>query len=116
MKNSTLNWSSLCALSLCSLCLCGSFSSAAPIQSVAAFPPDVQLATARSRQSVVVQATFADGITRDVTADAKLTLTNPSLAKLASNVLTPAGNGSCELKVEYAGQTVSVPVRVKDAA
>ena len=32
------------------------------------FPPDINLSTARDRQSVVVQATFADGITRDVTA------------------------------------------------
>src|SRR6476469_3426727 len=88
---------------------------AAPIQSLGVYPPDVALATARGRQAVVVQATFADGITRDVTADAKLTLTNPALAKLAGNVLTPAGDGACELKVEYAGQTVTVPVTVKDA-
>jgi Protein of unknown function (DUF1549)/Protein of unknown function (DUF1553) len=103
----------LCA-SFVSLCLCGN-SCSAPIQSLAVYPPDVALATARGRQAVVVQATFADGITRDVTADAKLTLTNPALAKLAGNVLTPAGDGACELKVEYAGQTVTVPVTVKDA-
>src|SRR5262245_56011100 len=106
--------STLCA-SFVSLCLCGDVFSA-PIQSLAVFPPDVSLATARGRQSVVVQATFAAGITRDVTADAKLTLTNPALAKLAGNVLTPAGDGSCELKIKYAGQTVSVPVTVKEAA
>jgi hypothetical protein len=93
-----------------------SSSAAAPLQSLAVYPPDVHLATARGRQSVVVQAAFADGITRDVTADAKLTLTNPATARLAGNVLTPAADGSCELKVEYGGQTVSVPVAVKDAA
>src|SRR5947208_3191528 len=34
--------------------------SAAPLQSLAVYPPDVQLATARGRQAVVVQAAFAD--------------------------------------------------------
>src|SRR5947209_10659959 len=32
------------------------------------FPPDVSLWTSRGRQTFVVQATQADGITRDVTA------------------------------------------------
>ena len=58
----------------------------ASLQSLAVYPPDVQINTARGRQTVVVQAAFADGITRDVTADAKLTLTNPALAKIAGSV------------------------------
>ncbi len=98
-----------------SLCHCGSVS-AAELQSVAVYPPDVQLSTARGRQTVIVQAAFADGITRDVTADSKFTVTNPALVKLAGNVLTPAGDGACELKVEFDGKTVTVPVTVKDAA
>ena len=32
------------------------------------FPAEINLTTARDRQSIVVQATYADGITRDVTA------------------------------------------------
>jgi hypothetical protein len=95
---------------------CASSAFSAPVQSLAVFPPDVQLNTARGRQTVVVQAAFADGITRDVTADAKLTLTNPALVKLAGNVITPAADGACELKIEYAGKTLMVPVTVKDAA
>ena len=45
---------------------------------VEVFPPDVTLATNRGRQVFVVQATFADGLTRDVTAEAKSTLANPA--------------------------------------
>jgi hypothetical protein len=89
---------------------------AAPLQSLAVYPPDVQLSTSRARQSVVVQATFADGITRDVTADAKLTLGNPALAKIDGNVLTPTADGSGELKVEFGGKTVTIPLAVKHAA
>ena len=36
------------------------------------FPPEINLTTARDRQSIVVQATYADGITRDVTDEATL--------------------------------------------
>ena len=38
------------------------------------YPADVHLTTVRDRQSVIVQAEFPDGITRDVTAEAKLTV------------------------------------------
>src|SRR5438067_401998 len=109
-------WLSLCFFSLCSLCLCGSFSSAAaPLQSVAVYPPHVRLVTARDRQSFVVQATYADGVTRDVTAEAMIAPSNPALAKRAGNVLTPSADGTCEMTVTFDGQTVKVPVTVKDA-
>ena len=79
-------------------------------------PARRESATSRSRQLFVVQATYADGITRDVTAEAKATLANPALAKLDKNLLTPLADGATELKVEFGGKTVSVPVKVKDAA
>ena len=63
----------------------------------------------------VVQAVYADGITRDVTAETKATLVNPAFAKLDKNVLTPLADGATELKVEYAGKALNVPVKVKDA-
>jgi hypothetical protein len=96
-----------------SLCRCGY---SAPIQNLAVYPPDVLLNSARARQTVVVQAAFADGITRDVTAEAKLTPSNPTLVKLTGNVLTPTADGVCELKVEYGGKAVTIPITVKDAA
>ena len=37
------------------------------IADVRVYPPDVELSTARDRQSMIVQATYADGVTRDVT-------------------------------------------------
>ncbi len=79
------------------------------------FPPDVNLITARGRQAFVVQATYADGITRDVTDQAKASLVNATVARLEKNVLTPAGDGATELKVAFAGRSVVVPVKVRDA-
>ncbi len=86
------------------------------LASLDVYPPDVNLATNRSKQIFVVQAAYADGVTRDVTAEVKAALVNPALAKLDRNLLTPLADGATELKIEYGGKTVSVPVTVKDAA
>jgi hypothetical protein len=83
--------------------------------SLQVFPPDVRLASSRARQVFVVQATYADGITRDVTAQAKATLANPAVARLEKNVLTPLADGATELKVELGGKSAAAPVAVKDA-
>ncbi len=76
----------------------------------------MNLATNRSRQLFVVQAVFADGLTRDATAEAKVTLANPALAKLDKDLLTPLADGTTTLTIEFGGKTVGVPVTVKDAA
>src|SRR5204863_8432579 len=74
---------------------------AAPILKV--FPDSIDLNTARDRQSVVVQLVQDDGITRDVTADAQLTLADANLAKIENkNVLHPAADGSTKLSVKDA--------------
>jgi len=83
-----------------------------PVASLAVFPPEINLETSRDRQSIVVQATYADGITRDVTAEAKVVLGNPSLAKLNGNVLTPSADGNTDLRVDFGGKNVVAPVKV----
>src|SRR4051794_10634265 len=79
-------------------------------------PPDVNLLTARGKQVFVVQATYSDGITRDVTERAKASLANDKLAKLDKNLVTPVADGETKLLVVFGGQKVEVPVKVKDAA
>jgi hypothetical protein len=88
----------------------------APLKiTLAAYPPDIQLTTSRDRQSFIVVATREDGVTLDVTAQAKATLANASLANLAGNTLTPAADGDTTLTLEYNGQTVALPVKVAQA-
>lgn len=96
-------------------CFCSAAQAQAPLASLDVSPPDINLFTARGRQVFVVQATYADGITRDVTAEAKASMVNPTLCKLEQNVLTPLADGATELKVEFGGKAVSIPVKVKDA-
>src|SRR5262245_31489344 len=78
-------------------------------------PPDINLNTSRDRQSFIVQATYADGITRDVTAEAKVSFANPAFVKLDKNVIHPVADGATQMKVEFGGQTLTIPVNVKDA-
>ncbi len=84
--------------------------------SLEVFPADVHLNTVRDRQSFVVQVTFPNGLTQDVTQQAKITLSNEALVKLADNTLHPATDGEGELKVEFAGLSKSVPIKVEQAA
>jgi hypothetical protein len=88
---------------------------AAKLAEIQVSPPDVQLTTARDRQSLVVQARFADGITRDVTTEAKLTLANSALARIDKATLYPLADGATQLTVEHAGLKVTLPVTVKSA-
>ena len=88
----------------------------AALAKIEVFPPDVNLTTAADRQSVVVQATFADGLTRDVTAEATMTPANPALVRRDGGTFYPVADGATTLAVGYGGQTVTVPVAVARAA
>ena len=94
--------------------------SAAPAVPAAAafkvYPAEVNLETARDNQAFVVQVTQPDGVTRDVTAEAQVSIANPALAKIEGNVLTPLADGQTDLVVAHNGQTVNVPLTVKQAA
>jgi hypothetical protein len=89
---------------------------AAESLTIAVYPPDVNLTTARDRQTFVVQATEPNGITRDVTDQAEVIFANPALVKRDGFTLYPAADGETEMTVTFAGQTVKVPVKVQRAA
>src|SRR5689334_3768955 len=91
-------------------------SSEAALTDLRIYPAEVNLHTSRGRQMFVVQATYADGITRDVTTQAKATLASTGLAKLDGNILTPLDDGRTALTVEFGGKKASAPVHVREAA
>lgn len=80
------------------------------------FPADVNLKNRQDHQGIVVQAIYADGITRDVTAEARYVLHDPSLVKFAQFVLTPVADGATELKITFQDRTLAVPVKVENAS
>ncbi len=79
------------------------------------FPTNVVLNNGRDRQGIVVQASYADGSTRDVTAAANLSLADAKPARIDQATLLPVADGSSTLKVRYAGRAVDVPVTVQQA-
>ena len=87
----------------------------APLTSVSVYPTSVKLTTKRDRQSLIVQALFANGLTRDVTGEAKFSLADAKAASLVGHVLTPKADGKSELTVTFGGKTVKVPVEVEKA-
>lgn len=82
---------------------------------VAVFPSDILLETSRDSQSIVVQSTGDDGVTQDVTEKAKFTLENPALVKKEGNTFLPVADGKTNLKIEFGGKTLNVPVTVVKA-
>ncbi len=108
-----------------SLALLSSVAGAADLAELRVYPPEVSLKTSKDRQSVVVQAVYADGITRDVTEDAQWTFADEKIAQRGatggdapagvSNVVQPTGDGQTELTVAFEGQSVKVPVSVSVA-
>jgi hypothetical protein len=86
-----------------------------PPNELRVYPTNVNLTTAGDRQSMVVQAVYGDGLTRDVTADANFALADKTLAKIDGSTLHPLTDGQTTLEIKYAGQAVSVPVSVADA-
>jgi hypothetical protein len=100
---------------LLSLCVLGALGGDLRSQTIAVYPPDINLETARDRQSFVVQLTQPDGITRDVTEQAQVAFANPALVKLDKFVVLPVADGATEMTVTVAGQTLKVPVKVTQA-
>ena len=89
---------------------------AADAPRLAVYPPDINLDTARDRQGFVAQLTLPDGLTRDVTADSRVSFANPALVKLNGYSVLPVADGSTTMTVSAAGQSVTVPVVVRNAS
>src|SRR4051812_18536916 len=88
---------------------------AATLTELKVFPSDVNLKTQQDRQLVVVQAIYADGITRDVTAQAQYSVGNQKLVKFDQFTLRPLVDGTTELKVTFDAKTVLVPIKIESA-
>ncbi|WP_010583445.1 DUF1549 and DUF1553 domain-containing protein [Schlesneria paludicola] len=86
-----------------------------PLVQLNVYPPDVQLTTAKDRQLIVVQAVHADGITRDVSQEARFTLGNTALCRRDGTTFYPMADGQTDLKVEFGGKSLTIPVKVERA-
>ncbi len=83
--------------------------------SLEVYPAEVHINTMRDRQSFVVQVAYPNGLTRDVTKEAKLTLSDAAKVKLAGNVLHPVADGDSQLTVEFEGLSKMIPIKIEQA-
>jgi len=98
------------------VCLASTAAFAAELAEVRVSPPAISLTTSRARQSVVVQAVYADGITRDVTDQATYTFANEGLIRREGNLLYPVADGETQLTVAFESKSIAVPAKVQRAA
>jgi Protein of unknown function (DUF1549)/Protein of unknown function (DUF1553)/Bacterial Ig-like domain (group 2) len=86
------------------------------LTSLHVYPTQVALTTTRDAQTVVVQAEYADGITRDVTVKAAWKLDRDDLVVREGNNLIPKADGDSKLTVTFETQSVDVPISVKQVS
>ncbi len=85
------------------------------IKKIEAFPKAITLETKSDFHKVIAIAHFDDAATRDISRQAKLTLADPTLARLQDGTLTPLKDGTTTLLIEYRGLTDQIPVTVKQS-
>lgn len=79
-------------------------------------PPEVKLHGAAAEHGLLVTAVYADGRKLDVTTQARLTSTQPTIAAVSpAGRLLAVADGTCEVVVEFAGRQVNVPVSVSSS-
>src|SRR5437762_1896611 len=88
----------LAALALAAILAAPGFAGDAEPPVVNVYPAEIELSTSRDRQSFVVQMTAPDGVTRDVTDEAKVEIP-ANLVNRKGNVLTPKADGAAEMTV-----------------
>jgi len=87
-----------------------------PVSDLQCYPLTINLSGAQARQRVVVQASYADGVTCDVTAQARCMIADRRLARFKQGAVLPLADGKTELQVTYDGRTLTVPVTITNSA
>ena len=87
-----------------------------PVSDLRCYPPAISLSGAQARQRIVVQASYSDNITSDVTARARCTIADPRLARFEQGAVLPLADGKTELRISRAGRTLTVPITITGSA
>src|SRR4051794_14790349 len=85
---------------------------ATTLTKVDVYPTDVNLQSKRDGQSLVVMATYSNGVTRDVTSEAEFKIADGKICKIAEHHVYPTADGKTEITVGYHGRTMKLPVAV----
>ncbi|NBU74982.1 MAG: DUF1549 domain-containing protein [Planctomycetes bacterium] len=111
------------SLALAAFILPGQAPAAAPVAAAPArqvtglsiFPPDIQVSTKRGKQVVVVQASYSDGITEDVSTKCNLRLENPALGRIDGQTILPVSDGNSRVLANFGGVAAAAPLAMTQA-
>lgn len=87
----------------------------AQVEKIDVFPAEVELNTSRDLQRIIVVASYASGVSADVTAAAQYSLASGDLARFENNTLFPVADGATSLLVQFEGKQVTIPITIKNA-
>ena len=87
----------------------------AQVKRITVSPAQVKLASDRDTRQLVVTAHLADGRVEDVTHRAQYTVQHANVAKVEQALVHSMGAGDTKVTVQFAGQTVTVPVHTTHA-
>lgn len=79
------------------------------------FPSEINLQTKRDFQSIVVQAHYENGVTRDVTQEARLEPVDGKIIRLDKNIVHPVADGKTQVKVSFQGIVHDIPTVIAKA-
>src|SRR5580765_4241858 len=102
---------------VCLLTSCTQNQKSAELVALHSYPPSIELTGLESRQSIVIQAEYSDGTTRDVTTEARPRIADSRWARLSLSLpkgrltnsigsaltIIPIANGSTELSAAFRG-------------
>ena len=78
-------------------------------------PAQITLSTKRDFNSFIIVAKYDDDVTRDVTRESTLSLSNESVVRMENNTIFPVQDGNSTLTVTFQDRKVELPVTVKNA-
>lgn len=108
----------LCAIAISASNLAADEVGAAASQAPASLivnPSNIHLSAVRDRQSVIVQAVMANGLTYDVTDQAEISIGDEAMVRRDGMTFHPVADGETTVQVSYGGHNVTVPVVVVNA-
>ena len=87
----------------------------APLAELRVYPPNLNLTSARDMQRFIVQAEYADRITRDVTGEATVQLDVEGIIALEGNRVRPVADGAVTATITVGDRSCTLPIVVRDA-
>ncbi len=114
-ESAARSWGHAQTSSLPQLVAAHSTANNSPLTGIKFLPASVSLAIPLLNQRVVVEGTYADGHVADLTAQAVVTSSNPSIARPDKDgFIHPEGNGHAIVTASFKGYRATAPVEVKN--